>query len=239
MNDELKLGLAKAYRILHMEGLAEDTIRGHISLRSVDGRIYIKAWGLAFEEVTAENLLASDMEGNRVEGEGRLHSELPIHLEIYRARPDIASVVHVHPYWAVMLSAVFKGGITIISQNGMHFAGEIPCYESAELIRTKEQGAELAQTMGERLCVLMKHHGIVTAGRSLEEAAILAIDFEKAAREHLMASLFGAAEGVSTGFADQMSKNIFNPEQYRTIWEFYCRKLERFLSRQHEIGGSL
>jgi ribulose-5-phosphate 4-epimerase/fuculose-1-phosphate aldolase len=222
-----------------MEGLAEDTIRGHISLRSPEGRAYIKAWGLAFEEVTPENLLAADLDGNLIDGKGRLHSELPIHLEIYRLRPDISSVVHVHPYWAVTLSAVFKRGINIISQNGMHFAGDIPFYESPELIRTKEQGAELAYTMGDKLYVLMKNHGIVTAGRSLEEAAILAIDFEKAAREHLMVSLFGKAEAVSAAFAEQMSKKIFNPEQYRTIWDFYCRKLERSLSGQKQKGGSL
>ena len=238
MHGELKSSLVRAYKILHMEGMAEDTIRGHVSLRSADGNVYIKAWGLAFEEVTPENLLAADLAGNLVDGKGRLHSELPIHLEIYRMRPDIFSVVHVHPYWAVTLSAVFRGGMTIISQNGMHFSGGIPFYESPELIRTKEQGVELAQTMGDRLYVLMKNHGIVTAGRSLEEAAILAIDFEKAAREHLMVSLFGKAEGVSAAFAEQMSKKIFNPEQYRTIWDFYCRKLERFLSGQKQMGGS-
>ena len=63
MNEALKRKLAQAYHVLHMEGLAEDTIRGHITARSNDNRIYIKPWALGFEEVTAKNLLGVDLEG--------------------------------------------------------------------------------------------------------------------------------------------------------------------------------
>ena len=240
MHGELKSSLVRAYKILHMEGMAEDTIRGHVSLRSADGNVYIKAWGLAFEEVTPENLLAADLAGNLVDGKGRLHSELPIHLEIYRMRPDILSVVHVHPYWAVTLSAVFKGGMTIISQNGMHFSEGIPFYESPELIRTKEQGVELAQTMGDRLYVLMKNHGIVTAGRSLEEAAILAIDFEKAAREHLMASLFGTSRrGLgSLCRTDESRRSSIRSSTARSGTSIAGNSND-FCHGQKQMGGSL
>jgi len=61
MQNKLRTDLEKAYKILYMEGLAEDTARGHITLRSEDDRVYIKPWGIGFEEVTAENLLCVDM----------------------------------------------------------------------------------------------------------------------------------------------------------------------------------
>ena len=79
----------------------------------------------------------------------------------------------------------------------MHFGGGIPFYESEDLIRSKQQGTALARAMGDSGVLLMRNHGIVTAGRSLEEAVILAIDFEKAAREHLLASSFGKPTEVS------------------------------------------
>jgi L-fuculose-phosphate aldolase len=224
----LKKRLEQAYRILHMEGLAEDTIRGHVTVRSVDDRVYIKPWAMGFEEVRARDLLGVDLEGNLVEGAGRLHSELAIHLGIYRKRKDLCSVVHVHPLYSVMLSSVFEGRMKIIGQNGMHFGGKIPCYPSEELIRTKQQGSELARRMGDEPFVLMRNHGIVTAGQSLEEAVILAIDFEKAAREHLLASLFGTPTEVSSETARRMVPRLFDQDQYGMMWDFYVRKLRRY-----------
>jgi L-fuculose-phosphate aldolase len=227
MHEALRAKLEQAYQVLHQEGLAEDTIRGHITARSEDNRIYIKPWILGFEEVTAGDLLGVDLEGNLVEGEGRLHAELAIHLEIYRRREDILSVVHVHPLYSVILSSLFDGRLKIIGQNGMHFGGGIPFYESEDLIRSKQQGAELARTMGDRLFVLMRNHGVVTAGRSLEESVILAIDFEKAAKEHLLASSFGNPTEVSGKMAEGMIPKLFDLDQYSMMWDFYVRKLKR------------
>jgi len=227
MFEALKRKLAQAYRVLHMEGLAEDTIRGHITVKSYDGRIYIKPWRLGFQEVTAKNLLGVDLEGNLVERKGRLHAELAIHLGIYQRRNDVFSVVHVHPLYSVILSSLFDGRFKIIGQNGMHFGGGIPFYESEDLIRSKPQGTALARAMGDKSVLLMRNHGIVTAGRSLEEAVILAIDFEKAAREHLLASSFGKPTEVSREMAEAMVPKLFDLDQYSMMWDFYIRKLKR------------
>ena len=227
MREALRQRLEKAYRILHVEGLAEDTSRGHISLRDEKNRIYLKRWGIGFEEVTARNLLCVDMEGKILEGKGRVHSELPIHAEIYRRRKDIVSVIHVHPFHSVLLSSVFDGTLKIVGHSGMHFGEGIPFYDSLDLVRTKEQGIALAETMGDKLFVLMRNHGIVTAGRSLEEAVILAIDFETAAKEHLMISHFQNVRQVSGEFAEKMVAKLFIPEQLQMMWDYYCRKAER------------
>ncbi|MFB3884263.1 MAG: class II aldolase/adducin family protein [Thermodesulfobacteriota bacterium] len=227
MDEELKIRLEKAYKILSMEGLAEDTSRGHITLRTGDNRIYIKPWGIGFEEVTAESLLCLDSEGKLLEGKGKVHSEIPIHVEIFRKRRDVFSVVHVHPYHTILLSAVFNGTIKIIGHSGMHFMGKIPFYDSLDLIRSKEQAIELAKVMGDRSFVLMKNHGIVTAGRTLEEAIITAIDFEKAAKDHLTISSFKKVTEVPADLAEMMSKKLFIPEQYKMMWDYYCRKVER------------
>jgi len=81
--------------------------------------------------------------------------------------------------------------------------------------------------MGDKLYVLMKNHGIVTAGRTLEEAIIMAIDFEKAAKDHLMISSFEKVTEVPPDLAEMMNGKLFIPEQYKMIWDFYCRKVDR------------
>jgi len=227
MNEELKMKLEQAHKILYMEGLAEDTTRGHVTVKSNDHRIYIKPWGMGFEEVTAEDFLGVDPDGNLVEGKGRLHGELPLHLETYRRRKDVLSIVHVHPQHSVILSSLLGEKMKVIGQHGMPFVGKIPIYESAELVLSKKQGVKLAQTLGDSRAVLMINHGIVTVGRTLEEAVILTIDFEKAAEEHLKVSMFKKILEVPSKIAEKMTANIYSTEQCTMMWDYYCRKLNR------------
>ena len=226
MNEELRIKLKQAHRIAHMEGLAEDASRGHITVRSEDGRIYVKPWGVGFEEVRAQDFQGLDLDGNLLEGEGRIHSELTLHLEVYRKRKDVSSVVHVHPYYSILLSSVFKGKLTIIGQHGVRFTGKIPFYTSPELIHSKKQGEKLAQSLGDRPVVLMKNHGITAAGASVEEAVILAIHFEQAAKDHLLANSFGKPSGMPGAVARKLSANNYAPSQYQMLWNYYWKKFK-------------
>jgi L-fuculose-phosphate aldolase len=224
MNEELRIKLEQAHRILHMEGLAEDASRGHITVKSEDGRIYIKPWGVGFEEVRAQDFQGVDLDGNLLEGKGRIHSELILHLEIYRKRNNVFSIAHVHPYYSILLSSVFKGKISIVSQHGIRFTGKIPFYTSAELIQSKKQGEKLAQTSADRPVVLMKNHGITTVGDRIEEAVILAIHFEQAAKDHLVSNLFGKPNGIPVAVAKKLSANNYTPSQYQMLWDYYWKK---------------
>jgi L-ribulose-5-phosphate 4-epimerase len=226
MDEELKNRLEQAHRILHGEGLAEDASRGHVTLKSKAGLIYIKPWGVGFQEVKAKDFQGVDIEGRLLEGKGRIHSELVLHLEIYRQRPDVLSVIHVHPCFAILLSSVFKGKIDTINQHGAHFTGKIPFFTSAALIQSPEQAEQLAQTLGSKSVVLMKNHGITVVGESLEEAVILAIHFEQAARDHLLANLFGKPSGMSLAEAKKISTNNYTSTQYKMIWDYYCKNLK-------------
>lgn len=226
MNEELKNRLEQAHRILHMEGLAEDASRGHVTVKSEAGRIYVKPWGVGFQEIKARDFQGVDKDGCLLEGKGRIHSELVLHLEIYRQRPDVFSVIHLHPCYAVLLSSVFSGRIKTISQQGVRFTGRIPFFASAALIQSPEQAVQLAEILGSQSVVLMKNHGITVAGASLEEAVILAIHFEQAAREHLLANLFGKPSGMAVGEAEKISSNNYTPTQYQMIWDYYRRKFK-------------
>jgi ribulose-5-phosphate 4-epimerase/fuculose-1-phosphate aldolase len=226
-NAALKTSLVQAYRILFMEGMAEDTTRGHMTARADDGTIYIKPWGVGFEEVGAEDLLGVDGDGTIREGAGRLHSELLIHLEIYRRRTDVFSVTHLHPPHGVKLSSVFRGKLYQIGQHSLHFGGGVPFYGSAELIHGHDQARKLVDLLADGPVVLMRNHGVVTAGRSIEEATIMAIDFEKAAKEHLAISPFEQPLEMSEETVARLRAVICHDEQYRMLWNYYCRKISR------------
>ena len=227
MNEALRAKLEQAHRILHMEGLAEDMSRGHITARSEDGRVYVKPWGVGFEDVMAKDFQGLDLDKNLLEGQGKVHSEVILHLEIYRRRPEVFSIAHVHPFYAILLSSVFKGKLHVLSQHGVHFAGRIPFFQSAELIQSKKQAEKLAQTLKDRPVILMKNHGITVAGKSIEEAVILSIHFEQAARDHLLATTFGKPSGIPLAMAKKLSDNNYSPAQYQMIWDYYCKKFSK------------
>ena len=226
MNQTLRSKLEEAHRILHIEGLAEDASRGHITAKSEDGRIYIKPWGVGFKEVRAKDFQALDIDGNLLEGEGRVHSELILHLEIYRQRKDAFSIAHIHPYYSILLSSLFTGKISIVTQKGVRFTGKIPFFTSASLIQSKEPAQKLAQILGGEPLVLMKNHGITVAGKSIEETVILAIHFEQAARDHLLANLFGKPKGMSAREAKKMSVNNYTQSQLQMLWDYHWNKYQ-------------
>lgn len=227
MNEELRIKLEQAHRILFMEGLAEDASRGHITTKSEDGRIYIKPWGMGFEEVKAQDFQGVDPDGNLLEGQGRIHSELILHLEIYRMKKDLFSIAHVHPYYSVLLSSVFKGKINILTHHATQFAGNIPLYPSTELIHSKQQAAKLAQTLGDRPVVLMKNHGITVVGKTIGETVVRAIHFEQAAKDHLLATTFGKPHGIPVALAKKMSTHSYTAAQYQMLWDYYWKKFNR------------
>jgi L-fuculose-phosphate aldolase len=225
MNESLRMTLEQAHRIGHMEGLAEDSTRGHITARGENGLVYIKPWGAAFEKVKAAEFQGVDLDGNLKEGEGKMHSERVLHLEILRKRNDVASVVHVHPYNSILLSSVFKGRLTVISQHGVRFAGKIPIHPTAGLIQTKELAVDLVRALADKPVVVMKNHGVTAVGSSIEEAVILAIHFEQAAKEHLWANLFGKASGMTLAETKKLAANNYTPAQLKMQWDYYLEKL--------------
>jgi ribulose-5-phosphate 4-epimerase/fuculose-1-phosphate aldolase len=225
-NEALRIKLEQGHRILRMEGLAEDSTRGHLTARSEDGLFYIKPWGMAFEKVTARDMQGIDIDGKLIDGKGRMHSERVLHLEIYRNRKDVQSVIHVHPYYSILLSTVFKGDLTLVGQQSVPFTGKLPFYLPPDLIQTKAQAEEVARALADRPVILMKNHGITVAGRSIEEAVILAVHFEQTAKDHLAANLYGKPSGLSLEDAQKLYKNNYKPDQYKMIWDYWLEKLK-------------
>ena len=225
MNKDLMLKLEQAHRILHMEGLAEDSSRGHVTARGENGLVYIKPWGMGFEKVKARDFQGIDFDGNLREGKGKMHSERVLHLEIYRKRKDVMAVAHVHPYYSILLSAVFKGRLSVVSQHGVRFTGKIPFHPSAGLIQTKELALSLVATLADKPVVLMKNHGITTAGNSIEEAVLLAMHFEQAAKDHLLVNLFGKPSTMALAEAKKLAANNYTGAQLEMVWKYYVEKL--------------
>jgi len=219
--------------ILEMEGQG-DLTRGHISVR-VPGNpnhFFMKPHSYGFDEITMDNMVICNLDGEKVGGGGRRHSEVFIHSEIFKARPDVNSVIHTHPDHAVALSATGRQ-VLPISQPGTAFADGVPYYtDTIDLIRTKEMGAGVARALGSHKAVLMRNHGVAVVGAAVEESVILAIMLDNACKVQLLAE---AAGGIGAQFGADYIKalhdNITKAEQYTINFAYLKRKAYRWAGR--------
>jgi len=230
--DEAKQKLIDAGLILEASGQG-DLTRGHVSIRMPDdpSLFLMKPHSHGFDEITMDNIVICNLEGEKVGGGGRRHSEVFIHSEIFKARPEVNSVIHSHPTHAVALSATGQP-LRHISQPAVAFADGLPYFtDTISLIRTKEMGAGVARALGKCKAVLMRNHGVALAGKTVEETTILAIMLDNACQIQLLAQ---AAGGIGEEFTPEavakLHHDITRPAQYTVNFEYLRRKALRAMA---------
>jgi ribulose-5-phosphate 4-epimerase/fuculose-1-phosphate aldolase len=186
--DELRQKVAISMRMLGHQGLVKE-ITGHVSARIPGSdEMFIRCRGgnergLLYTDVQQIRRLDFNGKGEGL-GEGFMAPlELPIHGEMYKARPEVGCVVHAHPYSAVMCGIMgleLKPIIGAYNPGAMGLAAKgVPVYPRAVLINRQELGQDLVKAMGPRDCCLMKGHGITAVGPTVETATLLALRLEE------------------------------------------------------------
>ncbi|MBV9261561.1 MAG: class II aldolase/adducin family protein [Pseudolabrys sp.] len=224
----LKNKLIAAGKVLAAAGQGDFT-RGHISVR-MPGKpqlLYMKPHSVGLDEITPRNILTIALDGEVVAGKARRHSEVYIHSEIYKARPDVHCVIHSHSPYATALSAIGRP-MKAYSQGGALFRGALGVYtDTIRLIRTSELGAGVAKALGPHRAVLLKNHGVAVACASIEEAVVSAIMLENAAMVQMVAEAAGEpalefANDDIAGLREQLSR----PEQFVINFDYLVRRLK-------------
>ena len=225
----VKQRLIDAGRVLVAEG-QDDFTRGHISFRLPDdpSRFFMKAHSIGLDEITMQNILTIDLEGNVVAGTARRHSEVYIHSEILKARPDLHCVIHTHPTYSIALSATGRP-LKCYSQPGALFYEALGTYtDTINLIRTQAMGAGVARALGRGHAVLLKNHGVVVAGATIEEAVIRTIMLENGAMVQLLAEAAGdPAPEFSRADIEKLKADISQPEQFKINFDYLVRRVRR------------
>jgi L-fuculose-phosphate aldolase len=226
---DIKQQLILAGKVLVAEG-HDDFTRGHISMR-VPGEpklFFMKPHSMGLDEITLANILTIDLEGNVVAGSARRHSEVYIHSEILKARPDVNCVIHTHSPYAVALSSTGRP-MRAYSQPGALFAGAIGLYTGTiALIRSHALGAGVAEALGSHRAVLLKNHGPVLTGKTIAEAVVGAIMLENAAMVQLAVEAAGdPAPEFSPDDLAQLKREIGQPEQFQINFDYLVRRVKR------------
>lgn len=189
-----RVDLAACYRLAARQGW-DDLIYTHISLRlpGRDGVFLINPFGLAFEEITASNLLSVDLTGQVVDGSGRCAnpSGFAIHGAVHRARADAHCVIHLHTDAGIAVSAL-EAGLLPLSQHAIRFWRDIVTHDYQGLAFGPDEQTQFIAELGGYRAMLLRNHGTLTCGRTVAEAYVLMDTLEKACRTQLRVMAAGA-----------------------------------------------
>ena len=230
---ELRKELAVANRILANEGIIDAF--GHISARSPsDPNRYLISRHRAAELVEPRDILEMTLDSSPVVPTNvRLYSEMVIHGEIYKARPDINSVCHHHapavlPFCAtgVELVPLFHLGGTL--------GDKVPFWDSRDefgdtnlLVRTPEEGASHARALGPHYMLLLRRHGASLAGKSVRECVFRAIYTTRNAELQLRAMAIGTPSPLSPGEAEKCGAHNLGSRGVERAWEYWVTRLAK------------
>ena len=224
---EFKETLAYSCNILAQEG-HWDNILGHVSVRiPKQDRILMKPHSFGLEEIRPQHIIVCNLDGKKIEGKYERHSEIFIHTEIFKARPDVNCVVHTHPPYAIAFGSL-RQPLRPVSHEGSIFCEGLPLFDyTTALIRTPELGREVAKTLGSCRGVLMKNHGSTVVGDSIEVATLYAVFLEKAARIQLLATASGEPSWTSDEEAKVKFEQIYTPHRLGSMWDYFIRRAKK------------
>lgn len=185
---EVLADLAAAARILAAQGVVDGF--GHVSLRHPsDPNRYFMSKSIAPALVTPDDIIEYDLDSNPMDAQGRVSFlERFIHGEIYKARPEVTSVVHSHSPSVIPFGLV---GVPLqaMFHNAAFLAAGVPVFDIKEkfgatnlLVSDAAKGVELARVMGRKDIALMRAHGAVACGPTLQTAVFRAVYTEVNAR---------------------------------------------------------
>jgi ribulose-5-phosphate 4-epimerase/fuculose-1-phosphate aldolase len=203
VSSEVLADLAAAARILAAQGVVDGF--GHVSLRHPsDPKRYLMARSIAPALVTPEDTIEYDLDSNPLNaGDRKSFLERFIHGEIYKARPDIMSVVHSHSPSVIPFGLV-NVPMQAMFHNAAFIAEGVPVFDIKRkfgatdlLVSDGAKGVELARSMGTKSIALMRAHGSVACGPTLQTAVFRAVYTEVNARIQHMTLALGRGAAIA------------------------------------------
>lgn len=176
---EIKTQLVETARELLRSGLVEGTA-GNLSARLGDDRVVLSPSSLAYETMTEDDLVVTDLAGNVLEGSRAPTSEKALHLACLRKHPELGAVIHSHAKYATMFAITRRPIPCVIEEFDVFVGGEVPVADY-KLTGSDALGEEVSRHVAERGAVLMANHGLLTVGKDLAGALKVARLVERTA----------------------------------------------------------
>jgi L-fuculose-phosphate aldolase len=230
--------VAQSCRVLGKLNLTKEP-SGHVSARVPgEDKVLIKARGpeeSGLRFVTARDIITVDFAGRKLAGDDGLDvpQEVFIHTWLYKTRPDVECVVHVHPLTVVLFTICGKPLQLLFGAydpSGLRLLVEgLATYPRSITVSSEKLGEEFANAMGKKQACLMRGHGITSAGPSVEDATLTAIKLNDAAVINYQASLLGTPQPIAQEDIEILvgkSRGSGKAVHATSNWRYYCKLLD-------------
>jgi ribulose-5-phosphate 4-epimerase/fuculose-1-phosphate aldolase len=221
----LKKMIVTACRILDEQGVMDEL--GHFSARIPGENLILMNGKVSPGQATEEDIVTLDLKGNKIEGRIEPAKEIPLHLSVYEGRADVMAVAHTH---STMIVALSIAGVTLKGMDNLGatvFGKEAPLYDEVGLVDTFDMGYRIVEAMGSSRVIVLKGHGNIVAGGSIEECCISAVWAEKAAALQHQAMLVGEPRLYSEEEIAKVRQQVINGKAFQRAWNYYQWRLGR------------
>ncbi len=218
--------LALCCRILYAHG-HDSGLSGQITAKAESQTFITQRLGYGFDEITASNLLIVDENLNVLVGQGIPNPANRFHAWIYRCRPEVRCIIHTHPLYTSALSMLEKP-LTVSHMDTCVLFEDfafLPTWPGVPI--SDREGEMISSALQDKRALLLAHHGLVVASSSIEEACVIAVQFERAAKLHMIASAVGDIRGIDPEPAREAHDWILQECRSFATFSYYARQVIR------------
>jgi ribulose-5-phosphate 4-epimerase/fuculose-1-phosphate aldolase len=229
-----KVHLAAAFRMFSKAGLDEG-VAGHVTARDPEhpDSYWVNPFGMHFSMIKQSDLVRVDHAGNVVEGDRAVNgAAVAIHCAVHAARPDVVAAAHAHGPYGKTLSSL-EMTVEPLTQDSCAFYEDIGVHDTyTGVVLDAEEGRRIGQALGSHKAVILRNHGMLTVGESVDSAAWWFLTLERTSQSQLMA--YSAAAGLgakprlighdeATQTRGQVGFELAGWFQFQPIWERISR----------------
>jgi len=225
-----KQRLAAAFRMFSKCGFDEG-VAGHITARDPEltDHFWVNPFGMHFGHIRVSDLLLVNERGEVVEGGAPVNAAaFAIHSQVHRARPDVVAAAHAHSVYGKTWSSLGRL-LDPITQDACAFYGDHGLFDDyTGVVLDLEEGTRIGVALGERKAVILRNHGLLTVGGSVDEAAWWFLTMERSCQAQLLAEAAGTPvlidEASAELTASQVGSRTVGWFSFQPIWDRIIRE---------------
>ncbi len=229
-----KQRLAGAFRLFSLFGFNEG-VAGHITARDpeLSDHFWVNPLGMHFGHITVGDLLLVNDQGDVVEGNRPVNSAaVAIHTQVHAARPDVVAAAHAHSLHGKAWSSLGRL-LDPITQDACAFYGDHTLFDDyTGVVLDRQEAKRLAHALGEHKAVILRNHGLLTVGHSVDEAAWWFVTMDRSCQAQLLAEAAGTPVLIDPDMAALAASQIGS---HYSGWQSFQPLYDRIVAAQPEF----